>query len=269
MDNKSVDSYRKVFSLENKVAIVTGAYGHLGSSISKALAAFGANVILIGRTEQKLKDFVNQNKSSFENRFEYFVCDVTHEKDFQKVVENVVSSHGTIDILVNNAYGKQYEKFDDLTKEGWYLALEHSLTQYFTCIKAVSSVMLKAQKGSIINIASIYSFLGPDQRIFLPLGRITPIHYSVAKGGILQMTRYLATLWADKGIRVNAISPGHFPPKRPPERPDYMHELTTRIPLGRIGQPDDLAGAVVLLASDASSYITGQNLIVDGGWSVW
>ncbi len=267
--SNDINKYQKLFSLEKKVAVVTGGAGHLGSAISKALAGFGATVILLGRTEQKLKDFVNQNKSSFKNRFEYFVCDITHEKDFQKVVDKVVSSYGTIDILVNNAYGKQYEKFDDLTKERWYLALEHSLTQYFTCIKAVSSVMLKAQKGSIINIASIYSFLGPDQRIFLPLGRIAPIHYSVAKGGILQMTRYLATLWADKGIRVNAISPGHFPPKRGPDRPDYIQEITKRVPMGRIGQPDDLAGAVVFLASNASSYITGQNLIVDGGWSVW
>ena len=129
--------------------------------------------------------------------------------------------------------------------------------------------MFKAKKGSIINIASIYGFLGTDQRIFKPLGRKSPLHYSVCKGGILQMTRFLATLWADKGIRVNAISPGHFPPKRGPNKPDYMHELKKRIPLGRIGQPDDLAGVTVFLASDASSYVTGQNLIVDGGWSAW
>jgi gluconate 5-dehydrogenase len=269
MDNNIIDKYQKLFSLKDKAAIVTGAYGHLGSAISKALAAFDAHVVLVGRNEQRLKEFVNQNQSSFENRFEYFVCDVTHEEDFQKVVEKVVSKHGTIDILVNNAYVKQNEEFEALTKEAWNHALEHTLTHYFTCIKAVSPTMLRAKNGSIINIASIYGSLGTDQRIFMPLGKKSPIHYSVAKGGILQLTRYLATLWADKGIRVNAISPGHFPPKRPPERPDYMHELTKRIPMGRIGQPDDLAGAAVFLASDASSYITGQNIVVDGGWSVW
>ena len=261
--------YQELFSLENKAAIVTGAYGHLGTTISKALAAFGANVILIGRNEKKLKDFVNKNKESFNNRFEYHVCDVTDEREFQKIVDSVKSKFGTVDILVNNAYKKQYEKFEDLTKDLWKEALEYTLTHYFTCTKAVSSTMLKAKKGSIINVASIYGFLGTDQRIFTPIKRKSPIHYPVSKGGILQMTRYLATLWAEKGIRVNAISPGHFPPKRGPENPAYMKELTQRIPLGRIGQPDDLAGAVVLLASDASSYITGQNIVVDGGWSVW
>lgn len=263
------EEYKNIFSLEGKLAIVTGGAGYLGSAISKALAGFGAIVVVLGRREQTLIDFVNQNQLSFGNRFIYFVCDVTDEKNFNEVVEEVVAQHGTVDILVNNAYGKQNETFDELTKESWNHALEISLTHYFTCTKAVSPIMLEAQKGTIINIASLYAFLGTDQRIFAPLGNKSPIHYSVAKGGVLQMTKYLATLWAIKGIRVNAISPGHFPPKRGPERPDYMHELTSRVPMGRIGQPDDLLGTVVLLASDASSYITGQNIIVDGGWSVW
>jgi NAD(P)-dependent dehydrogenase (short-subunit alcohol dehydrogenase family) len=263
------DRYKNLFSLEGKVAVVTGAYGYLGSEIARSLAGFGAHVQLIGRNEEKLIDLLKQNRSIFDINSEYYVCDVTHDQEFKTVVDTIRKKHKTIDILVNNAYGKQYETFEDLTKEKWNNALEHTLTQYFTCIQAVSPIMLKAQQGSIINIASIYSFLGTDQRIFKPLGRKSPIHYSVSKGGILQMTKYLAMLWAEKNIRVNAISPGHFPPKRGPERPDYMHELTYRIPLGRIGQPADLAGAVVFLASGASSYVTGQNLVVDGGWSVW
>ena len=264
-----IKDYDKLFSLDDKISIVTGGAGYLGAGISKALAGFGSKVILVGRTEQTLEKFISQNSSVFPNKIEYFKCDVTHEDEFQNVVERVTSKYGKIDILVNNAYGKQNEKFEELTKELWYQALENTLTHYFTCIKAVSPFMLNRQKGSIINIASLYSFLGTDQRIFKPIGKKSPIHYSVAKGGILQMTRYLAMLWADKGLRVNAISPGHFPPKRGPEKPDYMHELTTRIPLGRIGNPNDLAGVAVLLASDASSYITGQNFVIDGGWSVW
>lgn len=268
--NKNMDIYPGLFSLENKVAIVTGAYGHLGTAISKALAAFGAKVILIGRDEQKLKDFVKQNEQ-FKNKFEYFTCDVTHENEFQDIVKKVVSRHKKIDILVNGAYGKQNEPFEELTKLEWSKAIEHTLTHYFTCTQAVSPIMLKAQKGSIINIASVYSFLGVDHRIFLDLGNNPPIHYAVSKGGVLQMTRYLATLWADKGIRVNAISPGYFPKKRPgiPERPDYISEIIKRTPMKRIGQPDDLSGAVIFLASDASSFVTGHNLIVDGGWSAW
>ena len=269
MIKKSINEYREIFSLVDKVAIVTGAYGYLGSAISKVLASFGANVLLVGRDENKLKDFINKNQELFNNKFEYFKCDVTNEEDFKSIVGNIKSKYGKIDILVNNAYGKQNEKFEELTKELWYQALENTLTHYFTCIKSVSPIMLKKRKGSIINVASLYGFLGTDQRIFSPLGKKSPIHYSVAKGGILQMTRYLAMLWANDGIRVNAISPGHFPPKRGPERPEYLDELTKRIPLGRIGKPNDLAGVVLLLASDASSYITGQNIVVDGGWSVW
>ncbi len=265
----NIDKYQKLFSLENKIVIITGGYSHLGSSMSKALASFGANVVLIGRNEQALRDFVNQYQSQGCNRFEYFVCDVTREEDFQKVIEKVLSIHGTIDVLINSAYSGKREKFEDLTKSAWNDGLEHALTHYFTCIKAVSPVMLKACSGSIINIASLFSYLAPDQRMYLDLKNNPPIHYAVSKGGILQMTRYLATLWADKGIRVNAISPGWFPKKRGPERPDYMHEITSRIPMGRIGQPDDLAGIAVYLASEASSYVTGQNFIVDGGYSVW
>jgi gluconate 5-dehydrogenase len=269
MSSKELDGYENLFSLDGKIAIVTGAYGHLGSAISKALAGFGANVILVGRNEKKLEEFTKKHNKLFKNKFRSYTCDVTNENDFQNIVKKIAASHGSIDILVNNAYGKQYEKFEELTKEKWNYAIDHTLTHYFTCIKAVSPYMLKAKKGSIINVASIYGFLGIDQRVFEPLGRKSPIHYSVSKGGIIQMTRYLAMLWAKKGIRVNAISPGHFPPKRGPENPDYMHELTRRIPLKRIGQPDDLAGVVIFLASDASSYMTGQNIVVDGGWSVW
>jgi len=266
---ESTINCEQLFSLKGKTAIVTGGSGHLGSGMAKTLAGFGATVIVLGRTEQALKDFVDQNQSLYGNRLKYFVCDVTDENGFKEVVEETVAKHGTVDILVNNAYGKQNESFDELTKEAWNRALDISLTHYFTCSKAVSPIMLEKQSGSIINIASIYGFLGTDQRVYEPLGKRTPLHYSVAKGGILQMTRYLAMLWAQEGIRVNAISPGVFPPKRGPERPDYMHELTTRVPLGRVGQPNDLAGLIALLASQASSYITGQNFIVDGGWSVW
>ena len=271
MLRRSVITSRKhsIFSLDNKVAIVTGAVGHLGSAISNCLVEFGATVILLGRTEKTLKDFVDKQKQRNNNKLEYFVCDVTNDNEFKKIVENVISKYGRIDLLVNNAYGKQDVEFKEITKKLWNQGLEISLNHYFTCIKEVSPYLLKAQNGSIINISSIYGTLGTDQRVYTPLDKITPPYYSVAKGGILQMTKYFSTLWAKNGIRVNAISPGVFPPKRGSERLDYMHELTSRVPMGRIGQPKDLEGVVILLASDASSYITGQNIIVDGGWSVW
>jgi len=266
-----IKKYQKMFSLENKTAIITGGYGHLGSSISKGLAAFGANVIIIGRNEEKLKKFVSENQKTFNNKFEYKVCDVTQEKKFKTIVEKVYKKYGSIDVLINNAYEKQNEDFQEMTKSEWDHAIEYTLTHYVTCSRAVSSKMLKQKQGSIINTASLYAYLGVDHRIFLDLGNNPPIHYAVSKGGVLQLTRYLATLWADKGIRVNSISPGYFPKKRPgvPERLDYIDEINKRTPMGRIGQPDELIGAVVFLASDASSFVTGHNLKVDGGWSIW
>jgi NAD(P)-dependent dehydrogenase (short-subunit alcohol dehydrogenase family) len=267
---KIMKKYEELFSLKKKVAIVTGAYGHLGSAISEALADFGATVILIGRNEQKLKTFISKHPE-LNDSFEYYVCDVTDEKKFQTIIKDLVERSKRIDILVNNAYEKQNEPFEKLTKTAWNHAIASSLTHYVTCAQAVSPVMLKEKSGSIINIGSIYAFLGVDHRIFLDIGNNPPIHYAVSKGGILQVTRYLATLWADKGIRVNSISPGYFPKKRPgvPERLDYIHEITERTPMRRIGQPDELTGAVIYLASNASSFVTGQNLIVDGGWSTW
>ncbi|HWR27650.1 MAG TPA: SDR family oxidoreductase [Candidatus Thermoplasmatota archaeon] len=270
MDKKIKDRYRNLFSLEGKIAIVTGAYGHLGSAISQALAGFNATVILLGKNEQKLKTLIRQHPE-FKGKSEYYISDVTDEKKFQTIVKDIITKHSNVDILVNNAYEKQNEPFEELTKEAWDHAIATSLTHYVTCAQTVSGAMLKQKSGSIINIASIYAFLGVDQRIFLDLGNNPPIHYTVAKGGILQITKYLATLWADKGIRVNAISPGYFPKKRPgvPERLDYIHEITQRTPMRRIGQPDEITGAVVYLASNASSFVTGQNIIVDGGWSSW
>lgn len=265
----TADKYQKMLSLDDKVALITGGAGHLGSSMSKALASFGAKVIMVGRNEQRLADLVKQHKPSGKGSLEYFVCDVNREEDFQEVVDKVVAKHVTIDVFINNAHAGKREKFEELTKETFKQGLDGTLTHFFTCLKAVSPVMLKAGKGSIINIASLWSYLAPNQRMYLDLNNNPPVHYSVAKGGALSMTHYLATLWADKGIRVNAISPGWFPQKRGPERPDYMHEITSRIPMGRIGQPDDLAGIVVYLASDASSYVTGQNFIIDGGYSTW
>lgn len=263
--------YRKLFSLEGRVAIVTGGAGHLGAAISKGLAAYGAKVILIGRTKEKLEDFINANNIPFDNKFEFYACDVCDQKKFGDIVKEIRERHNGIDILVNNAYIKRKERFHELTKEEWYMALENNLTQYFTSIQKVGPIMLEKGKGVIVNIASIYGFLGIDHRIFLDLGNNPSVHYAVAKGGILQMTKYLAALWAREGIRVNAISPGYFPRKKrgSVERKDYIEEICKRTPMNRYGEPDEIAGAVVFLASDASSFLTGQNIIVDGGWSVW
>lgn len=263
--------YRELFSLDNRVAIVTGGAGYIGSAISKGLASFGANVILVGRTESKLENFLNENNELFGNKFEAYVCDIKDQEKFKEVVENTEKKYGSVDILVNNAYIKRKEKFDDLTVEKWNEAISNNITPYFTCTQAVIPIMKKKGRGSIINNASIYGFLGVDHRIFLDMGNNPAIHYAAIKGGIVQMTRYLATLFAKDGIRVNTISPGYFPKLKPndPGRPDYIAEICKRTPMNRVGRVEEIASAAVFLASDASSFITGQNIPIDGGWSAW
>ena len=262
-------TYRDLFSLEGRVVIITGGAGHLGSAMSKGLASFGARVIAVGRTEatfQGLREFKPEHPAG---RIDCVACDVRDAEAFAGVADRVWQGHGRLDALINNAASGGREKWEDCTAEAWRAGLEGTLDQVFTCTKAVSSYMLKARQGVIVNTASLWSFLAPNPKMYLDLNIQAPAHTLAAKGAVLQLTRYLAAVWAPLGIRVNALTPGWFPKKRGPERPDYMREITSRVPMDRVGVPSDLVGAIVFLVSDASSYMTGQNLVVDGGYSIW
>ncbi len=249
------------FSLKGKVIIVTGGAGRLGSEFSKGLAGAGATVYAIGRDAARLKELGDTVRTA--------VVDVTDEKQFAKFAAEVKKENGRVDCLVNNASAAKRESWSELDKAGWTAGLEGALNHYFTCSKIASEIFLGQGEGTIINNASIIGFLAPCFPMHLDLGNAAAAHHVAAKGAILQLTRYCAALWAGKGIRVNAVSPGYFPAKRGPERPDYMKELTSRIPMGRVGRPEEIAGTFVFLASNAASYVTGQNIVVDGGYSAW
>lgn len=263
--------YKDLFSLNGRTAIVTGGAGYLGSAISKAFAAHGARVVILGRNEQKLADFVEKNNPAFNNRFRYEDCDVTDDQKFREVARQVNEQYGGIDILVNCASNDKRKALLDLTKEEWKQGMDNVLTHVFTCSQAVIPYMLKRERGAIINVASVLGFLGIDQRRHQEV-ESSPAFYSAAKGAVINLTRRLATEYASKGIRINAISPGFLP--KPPKdgqlgKPEHVAGLSRAIPMQRIGSPDEIAGAAVFLASDASSYVTGQNLIIDGGFSIW
>lgn len=267
----SIDDYKNIFLLNKKTAIVTGAVGHLGSEISKALASHGANVILIGRTEKSLKAFVEKNNDTFDNRFKYYVCDVTNDIEFKKIVEDVHSKFGTIDILVNCAFNEERKEFLDITKDEWNNGMNNIVTHVVTCCQAVIPKMISNGSGSIINISSINGFLGIDQRRHTEV-KASTVYYSTGKGALLNLTKRLATEYASKGIRVNSISPGFFP--KPPKdgspgRPGYIIDLSHDIPMKRVGKSFEISGVSIFLASEASSYVNGQNIIVDGGFSSW
>lgn len=261
--------YENIFQLTGRVIIVTGGAGHLGRSICEGLAAFGAHAVAVGRNEDRLRALRDTSRPGASGSVECRVCDVNDVRAFTDVAEHVFKEHGRIDGLVNNAHAAGREKWEELDKAGWLAGLEGTLNHYFTCTKIVGEYLLKAGSGAVANNASLFSFLVPNAKMHLDLNNMPPVHYAAAKGAVLQMTRYLAALWGERGVRVNAFSPGWFPQKRGPDRPDYLRELTSRIPMARIGQSADLVGTVVFLLSDASAYVTGQNLVVDGGYSLW
>lgn len=254
--------HEKLFQLDGRVVVVTGGTGHLGREISRGLAGFGAHVIAVGRNPERFAELQDAN-------IECVKCDVQDEAAFAAVVADARQRHGRIDGLVNNANAAKRETWDELDASAWRAGLDATLTHYFTCTKVVANHLLDAGHGAIVNNASIFAFVAPNAGMYPDGIRGPSAHHAAAKAGILQLTRYLAAQWAARGIRVNAVSPGWFPQKRGPERPDLMREVTSRIPMGRIGQPPELVGAVIFLMSDAASYVTGQNLVVDGGYSLW
>ena len=254
-----------LFSLEGKVAIVTGGAGYLGREMSKILSEAGAHVIIASRNLEKLKLLAEEiNRGG--GKADVLQFDMTIQDSVNEMVQKTVDRYGKIDILVNNASGGATNTVEDMTLEEWNLGFAAGVTGYFLCTKTIGSIMKKERKGSIINVASILGFMGDDQRRYI--NRMPPANYSASKGAIIQLTRYLATYWASYGIRVNTLSPGPFPPDGAFSSLK-MDEIEKKVPLGRIGKPEEIAGPLLFLASDASSYVTGHNLVADGGWSVW
>jgi gluconate 5-dehydrogenase len=253
----------------DKSVIVTGGAGHLGSAISKGLAARGAHVVALGRTRESLDRLASEAAELLlKGTLRCVSCDVGDPAQFAEVVSAVVAKHDRIDVLVNNAHSARREPWGEMTLDAWRAGLQGSLDHYFVCAHAVSRAMSRAGEGSIINNASIWAHVAPTAGMHLDLDNKAPVHYAAAKGAVVSMTRFLAAELAPHGVRVNSFSPGFFPKQRGPERPDFIRAITSRVPLARIGQPEDLVGVVTFLASRASAYVTGADIMVDGGYSI-
>jgi gluconate 5-dehydrogenase len=260
-----------LFDLTGQVAVVTGATGQLGEAIAESLAELGAHVVAVARTESDCEELADRLSSDYQRSIAA-PADVTDPDEVAASVEHTVDELGGIDILVNNAYSGDAVPFEEMSVEEFRDGLDAALTSTFLMTRESLSELRKGG-GSVINIASIYAVVAPDHSIYGESGLNNPFQYGAAKAGVIQQSRWIATRYADDGIRANTISPGGFYNPDLESVTDYEGEFVPnyeeRTPLGRMGEPSDLKGVVAFLASDASRWVTGQNIIVDGGWTVW
>ncbi len=265
-------SVYKLFDLSGRVAIVTGGGGLLATEHAIALGAYGAKVILADVNKEKCDKAV---EGLMEQGIvcEAKVCDVTRKESWQGLLEEVMRDLGRVDILINNAgftnqsKSKNFDaEVEDFPLEDWNEIMNVNLTGTFLGCQVVGKQMLKQGKGCIINMASLYGVVSPNHNIYPGTGISQPIAYSVSKHGVIGLTKYLATLWAGKGVRVNALTPGGI---FNDHEGLFLERFKQLNPIGRMSDKSELRGAVVYLASDAASHVVGHNLVVDGGWTAW
>lgn len=273
----STGSYRGLFDLTGKVAVVTGGVGILGRQFCAGLTDFGAHVAVVDLDEAKAVAFASELTGGFGVPCLGVACDVTDPVSVKSMAARVESELGAIDILHNNAAskGSDLKKFftptEDFPPETWREVMAVNLDGMFLVAREIGRKMAERGKGSIIQTASIYGPMGPDQRIYegseyMGLCINTPPVYSASKAGVIGLTRHLATYWAAKGVRVNTLTPGGV---ESGQNTLFNSRYSARVPMGRMARSDEMVGALVFLASDASSYVTGQNIMVDGGLSAW
>jgi len=250
-----------MFELKEKVAIVTGARRGMGRSHALVLAKAGAKVVVSDISEKDCQKVVEEIEKNGGQAL-VVKCDVTKKEEVDNLVKKTIERFGRVDILVNNAGICQFKPFLELTEEEWSRTIDINLKGYFLCAQAVAKEMVKQKSGKIINIASVASGQ-------VGIGFPTLAHYSASKGGIIALTETLAVELAPYGIRVNAIAPGMI--ETPmiasiKENPQQEKEMLKRVPMGRVGKPEEVSNLVLFLASDESSYITGSTVVIDGGW---
>jgi NAD(P)-dependent dehydrogenase (short-subunit alcohol dehydrogenase family) len=253
--------YRNLFSCKDKVALVTGGLGLIGKEIVRGLNDFGASVCVADINEREMEGLKNLTAVNFQP------LDITSEDSIRQTLEAVIRQFKKIDILVNCAYprtGDWGARFEDVSFDSWKMNVNSHLGGYFLCCQKVAEQMKLQGGGSIINFASTYGVVAPDFSIYGGTTMTMPVAYSAIKGGVIAFSKYMSSYYAKDNIRVNCVSPGGVFDKQPGS---FVEKYIAKTPLGRMGTPEDMVGAMLYLASDASLYVTGHNLIVDGGWT--
>jgi NAD(P)-dependent dehydrogenase (short-subunit alcohol dehydrogenase family) len=270
--------YKNLFDLTGKVVLISGGAGIIGSQMSKACSDLGASVAIVDVNEEAANILANNLNSFRPGCAMPVICDIQSKIQVAEMVDKLVQEFGKIDVLLNNAAGKSesltsfFEPVENYDLDTWKTVIDINLTGMFLVAQAVGRSMVNLNvKGSIVQTSSIYGIRGPDQRIYdgsLYEGHeiSSPAVYSASKAGVVGLSQYLATYWGARGIRVNTLTPGGV---FSGQNQVFEEKYSNRVPLGRMAQATEIASAAVFLASDASSYITGHNLVVDGGLSCW
>ena len=258
---------QQLFDLTGRVALVTGASGWLGNAMAAALAEAGANVVVASRDESKADEARAKLSTHNGSQHHAVVLDQLDEASVCRGFEDAVTKAGGVDILINNGHAAAGHDLTDVTADQFQQVLANATGWFLLSRQFHGHVVHRNALGCIVNIGSMYGQVGSYPDAYEGICAASPVSYHTLKGGIIHMTRHLAVYWAKDNVRVNCLSPGPFP--GPGVSQELVERLKAKSPMGRMGLPYELKGALLLLASDAGSYITGQNLTVDGGWTAW
>jgi NAD(P)-dependent dehydrogenase (short-subunit alcohol dehydrogenase family) len=258
---------QELFDLTGKVALITGGAGHLGSALSRALAEAGASVVLTSRDASRARAAAEALPVQGSAKHHGIALDHMDPAGLERGFAEALALAGKIDVLVNNGHEAQPSDWTTVTAEQFTRQLANA-TGYFLLARLVrDQAVRQGIPASIILIGSMYGQVASYPDAYEGICPASPVAYHTLKGGILHLTRHLAAYWARDGVRVNCLSPGPFPGEKAP--PAMVDRLCTKLPMKRMGRPHELKGAIVFLAADASSFMTGQNLTIDGGWTAW
>ena len=270
-------SFKALYDLSGRTAVITGGCGILGRRFAEGLAEFGASVAILDLDSQAVESAATKISARHAVRSKGYACDITQPDAVRRVADAIEADLGPVSILLNNAASKTrdadafFAPVATFSLETWREIMAVNLDGMFNVAQVFGTLMAGRGYGSIVQTASIYGLMAPDQRIYEGseyLGRAinTPAVYTASKAGVIGLTKHLATYWAAQGVRVNALTPGGV---ESGQNDAFKQRYGARVPLGRMARADEMVGAVLFLVSDAASYVTGQNIAVDGGLSAW